>query len=157
MDAEDTRQPLVFDRDTETRTVECAHCHRQIRRVMRYITSERGGTFGVCFASLHETNGVKDGWLDVILGAFGDGSSPDHVTFGCHVTPSSGADLVVSAVDAASAFTYQPVMGERLTRDRALSHPRIADFWAVVDLMLLSDPEVHAHLYGEGKRSSFPM
>ena len=39
-------------------------------------------------------------------------------------------------------------MGERLTREQALLHPRLGDFWVVVDLMLLSDPEVHAHLYG---------
>jgi hypothetical protein len=38
-------------------------------------------------------------------------------------------------------------MGQKFTRKEALKHPRIDDFWQVVDLMLLADPEVRAHLY----------
>src|SRR5580693_4829077 len=132
MDAEDTHRSLSFDRDRESRTVECAHCHRQIRRVRRSITNDHGSTFGICFASLHETEEAQEGWLDVILGTFGEGAPPDHLTFGCHVTPSSGGGgLVITAVDAAFAFEYKPVMGERLTREQAFSHPRLADSWAI--------------------------
>ena len=149
MNAEDTKPPVAFDGARESRIVECAHCHRQVHRVMRYITSDHSSTFGICFASLHEGKEANEAWLDVILGTFGEGAPTDHVTFGCRVTPSSGSDgPVIAAVDAASAFIYRPVMGQRLTREQALSHPRLADFWAIVDLMLLFDPEVHALLYG---------
>ena len=148
MDADDTKRPVAFDGARESLTVECAHCHRQVRRVMRYITIDHSSTFGICFASLHEG---EETWLDVILGTFGEGAPNDHVTFGCRVTPASGSsiDPVVAVVDAASAFTYRPVMGQRLTREQALSHPRLGDLWAIADLMLLFDPEVHAQLYGE--------
>lgn len=150
MDAENTKRPIEFDGARESRTVECAHCQRQVRRVMRSITIDHSSTFGICFASLHEDEDAKEGWLDVILGTFGEGGLSDHVKFGCRVTPASGSNgPVIAAVDAASAFAYQPVMGQRLTREQALSHPRLEDFWAIVDLMLLLDPEVHAQMYGD--------
>jgi hypothetical protein len=149
MMAEDTKRLVAFDGASESRIVECAHCHRQVRRVMRYITIDHSSTFGICFASLHEGKESKEGWLDVILGMFGEGGSNDHVTFGCRVTAASGSTgPMIVAVDAASAFAYQPVMGQRLTREQALSHARLGDFWAIVDLMVLLDPEVHGHLYG---------
>ena len=116
MNAEDTKPPVAFDGARESRIVECAYCHRQVRRVMRYITLDQSSTFGICFASLHDEKDAKEGWLDVILGTFGKDGSNDHVTFGCRVSLATGSnDPVITAVDAASAFAYQPVMGQRLT------------------------------------------
>jgi hypothetical protein len=58
---------------------------------------------------------------------------------------------VISAVDAAAAFVYRPVMGLRLTREQALEHPRVDDFWSTVDLVLLEDPDIRAHLYSDAR------
>ena len=108
MDAGETK-PVAFDGDRQSQTVECEHCHRQIRRVMRYIAIDHSSTFGICFASLHEDEQAKECWLDVILGTFGEGAPSDHVTFGCRVTPTSGSEgLAIAAVDAASAFASVP-------------------------------------------------
>jgi hypothetical protein len=141
----DSRYQLT---ERQSRTFECAHCHRQVRRIMQNVTRLDGSTFGVCFASLHDEPAVKDAWIDVILGTFGDGAPEDHVTFGCRIVPGSASrPPVISAVDAAAAFGYRPIMGLRLTREQALQHPRVDDFWTIVDLVLLADPEVHAHVY----------
>ena len=35
-----------------------------------------------------------------------------------------------------------------LTREAALAHPAIDDFWAVVDFVLQHDPTVNHHVYG---------
>jgi hypothetical protein len=114
---------------------------------MQYITSGPGGTFGVCFATLHGDSDVRDVWMDVILGTFGGDDPTDHVTFGCHVVATGSGDPVITAVDGAAVFAYRPIMGRRLTREQALSHERVDDFWRIVDLMLLSDPEVHSLIY----------
>ena len=34
------------------------------------------------------------------------------------------------------------------SRDEALAHPRIDEFWEIVDYVLLTDPVVHVHVYG---------
>jgi hypothetical protein len=132
--------------ERQSRIVECAHCHRRIKRIMQTVLRSDGSTFGVAFASLHDDQGVRDAWLDAILGTFGDDAASDHVTFGCRVTLGVTSTLPgISLVDAATPFLYRPVMGRRLTREEALEHPRLNDFWHVVDLILLEDPEVHAH------------
>jgi len=114
---------------------------------MHTVSRPDATTFGVSFASLHDGD-APDAWIDVILGTFGEGAPPDHLTFGCRVVPDTDSGVpVVTAVDAAAAFTYRPVMGRRLSRDEALEHPRIDDFWQVVDLMLLGDPDVRTHVY----------
>jgi hypothetical protein len=115
---------------------------------MQNVLSEDGSTFGVCFASLHDEPGAGDVWLDAILGTFGEEAPPDHVTFGCRIIPGSTLRApVISLVDAAAAFLYRPVMGLKLNREEALAHPRLGDFWRVVDLMILTDSEVHAHVH----------
>ena len=84
----------------------------------------------------------------MILGTFGEGAPPDHVTFGCQIVPGQRSnDPVISAVDAAAAFAYRPVMGRKLTREEALQHPRVDDFRRVVDLILLAEPAVRPHVY----------
>jgi hypothetical protein len=115
---------------------------------MQYVAREDGSTFGVCFASLHDEPGAENAWLDVILGTFGECAPSDHVTFGCRIIPgTTSRGPVISIVDAAAAFTYRRIMGRKLTREEALEDPRLEDFWRVVDLMILADPEVHSHLY----------
>ncbi len=115
---------------------------------MQNVAPPDGSTYAVCFASLHDDPGGREAWIDVILGTFGDGAPSDHVTFGCRIVPGSASRApLISLVDAAAAFVYKPVMGRNLTREEALGHPRLDDFWRVVDLMILADPEVHAHVY----------
>ncbi|MFE1591130.1 hypothetical protein [Nocardia sp. NPDC058705] len=37
--------------------------------------------------------------------------------------------------------------GVVLSRDEGLVHPRLAEFWRVVDFVLANEPTVTAHLY----------
>ena len=54
----------------------------------------------------------------------------------------------MTAVPAAAAYSQSPFWGIKLSRDEALAHPRIDEFWEIVDYVLLTDPVVHAHVYG---------
>ena len=142
------RRSLTLDLESgrQTANIVCPHCHRQNRRVMQNVMDSDGSTFGVYIASLHDEP-AGEAWLDVILGTFGDDAPSDHVTFGCHIVPGpTPHGPAISAVDAAAAFAYRPVMGRRLSRKEALRHPRIEDFWRVVDLSLLADREVRSHI-----------
>lgn len=60
-----------------------------------------------------------------------------------------GSDApAATAVDAARVAPDGPLYGHKLTRAEALSHPRVKEFWEVVDLIVLNDPLVHQHHYG---------
>jgi hypothetical protein len=41
-----------------------------------------------------------------------------------------------------------PLYGHKLTRGEALGHPRLSEFWDVIDFVVGSDPLVHEHHYG---------
>jgi hypothetical protein len=56
--------------------------------------------------------------------------------------------LSLTGVPAAAAYSQSPFWGIKLSRDEALAHPRIDEFWEIVDYVLLTDPVVHAHVYG---------
>ncbi|MCB1040593.1 MAG: hypothetical protein KDA94_13840 [Acidimicrobiales bacterium] len=36
----------------------------------------------------------------------------------------------------------------KLDRATAIAHPRLSDFWAIVDFLLVEHPLIHAHVYG---------
>ena len=41
-----------------------------------------------------------------------------------------------------------PIFGRKLTREEALAHPWLDNYWSVVDFILTEDPIVHDHVYG---------
>ena len=50
------------------------------------------------------------------------------------------------AGDPAQPFDDKPFFGWKLTRDEALVHPRLEEFWAVVDFPILSQLDIHDHV-----------
>jgi len=82
--------------------------------------------------------------IDVVLGSWGaEPPIDDHVTFSCWQR-AEGA----TAVDAPVATSGEPLLGECLTREEALAHRKVAEFWAVVDLLTEFDPTVYEAVYG---------
>ncbi|MBA2528373.1 MAG: hypothetical protein H0V19_00160 [Euzebyales bacterium] len=84
--------------------------------------------------------------LDVVIGSWcadDPDDAGDHVTFSCRVTSDGSA-----AVDAPVAVEGRAGMfGHKLDRESALANPRLADFWRIVDLVVVEDPTVHAQVY----------
>ena len=88
-----------------------------------------------------------DVWIDVILGTWGAGAADDHVTSGCRVGPVEGSpEPGATLVDACLNAPASEVHGVVLSREDGLGHPRLPEFWTVVDFVLDNDPTVHAHL-----------
>jgi hypothetical protein len=115
------------------------------------IVHRDGELFAVYFANSYEhTDQPRDTWIDVILGTWGQNSNADHETFGCRVGPvDNSSQPAASLVTACADGSASPLHGVALTREQGLTHPRLRDFWAVVDLVLAKDPTVRRHLYRE--------
>ena len=139
---------LAYDSPQPAEERRCDHCGRSYLLVRAFITRD-GDAYAIVFAACHVHDGEREAWIDVILGTFSSDDASDHVTFGARVGPVAGqADPAATAVPAGVAYSQSPFWGIKLSRDEALAHPRIDEFWEIVDYVLLTDPAVHAHVYG---------
>jgi hypothetical protein len=144
----DDAKGLAFDEAPTIEEQDCSGCGRHYPLVKAFLNKD-GRAHAVAFCALHTHEAVREAWIDVILGTFGDSSTDDHVTFGCRVGPvAAQAEPAATAVDAAQPYGDKPIWGRKLSREEALGNARLPAFWEVVDFLLLADPVVHHHVYG---------
>jgi hypothetical protein len=142
---------LAYDSPQPAEERRCDHCGRSYLLIRAFITRD-GDAYAIVFAACHVHDGEREAWIDVILGTFSSDDASDHVTFGARVGPVAGqADPAATAVPAAAAYSQSQFWGIKLSRDEALAHPRIDEFWEIVDYVLLTEPVVHAHVYGHDR------
>lgn len=109
-----------------------------------------GDALAVYFASCYH-HGGHEVWIDVVFSPTWAEGVDDRETFGCRVGPIDGLnDIGSSLVTGGIAFPDSLNFGHKLTRDEALAHPRIREFWDVVDHVLTKDLLVREHIYGPG-------
>ncbi len=138
---------LSFDPERSVEAKECTACGRTYTLAKGFIF-KGDEPHAVYFAALHD-HGMREAWIDVILGTFGDDDSSDHLTFGCRVGPVEGQpEPAATAVDAAIPFGDSDLFGKKLSRDEALNQASLPSFWDVVDFVLVEDPDVNEHVYG---------
>ena len=102
----------------------------------------------IYFAACHDHGGVREAWIDVILGTFGENHWDDHVTFGARVGPVAGqSEPGATLVDAAAPYEDGEIFGVKLSREAALRHERLDEFWTLIDLIMLEDSGVKQHVY----------
>jgi len=126
----------------------CEHCGSQYEHVTGFV-SDDGRSHAAYFAACHG-HPEHMAHIDVILGEWGEAATPnDRVHFSCFLRPDSAM-----AADAPVAITADaPLLGTRLTRDEALEHPRVSEFWAVVDVLAADDPSVARNVYTDPPQS----
>lgn len=139
---------LVLDGEPNRQDLACAECGRNYRLIKAFIRRD-GDAYAIAFTALHKHAADDEAWIDVILGTFAENTTDDHLTFGCRVGRIDGqiqpaATLVAGAI----AYGDEPLWGQKLTREQALVHPRLHEYWEVVDFVLVGDPEIHSHVYG---------
>ena len=138
---------LTFDEPSDVTENECDRCGATFTLVKSLVNDEGGVPHAVTFSALHHHDGQHEAWIDAILGTFDEDDS-DHVTFGCRVGPIDGSpEPAATAVQAASPYSDQPIWGHKLSREEALRHERIEDFWQVVDFLLEHESVIRAHVY----------
>ncbi|ROP32806.1 hypothetical protein EDD30_5754 [Couchioplanes caeruleus] len=142
---------LVIDEDSrQVRQFVCPCCNTEAERTWANIYDDNTAV-GVYYASCYHHNGVHETWIDAILGTWGDNQFDDHITFGCRVGPVAGSSTpAATLVNGGAAAPDSPIFGQKLSREEGLSHPRLAEFWKVVDTILEHDNLVRHHLYGTG-------
>ena len=126
----------------------CECCNTESDRTWAWI-HDGGTALGVYFASCYHHNGVHETWIDAILGTWGEDRVDDHLTFGCRVGPVENSPTpAATLVDGGAATPDDPVFGQKLSREQGLKHPRLPEFWKIVDTILEHDALVRRHLYG---------
>lgn len=138
---------LEIEDDRDVRFDECTHCQQPMTRIAGFVLKD-GGAHAIYFATCYHHDG-HEVWIDVVFSPTWDDTSDDRVTFGCRVGPIEGQpEGAASLVPAAQNRRESRTFGYKLTRDEALLHPQLAEFWEVVDYVLLRDPDVSEHMYG---------
>ncbi|GAA4594432.1 hypothetical protein BJY16_001312 [Actinoplanes octamycinicus] len=140
---------FIDESTRENRKFFCDCCGTVADRTWAHL-NEGEATVAVYFASCyHHTNGVHETWIDAILGTWGDGPTDDHVTFGCRVGPTAVSPMPgATLVDGGSVAPDSSIFGQKLSRAEGLAHPRLPEFWRMVDTILERDGLVRTHLYG---------
>lgn len=140
--------PLSFDPETSVTEQTCQDCGTAYVLIKGFIYDD-GNAHAIYFAALHHHAAQREARLDVILGSFGDDRAPDHETFGCRVGPVEGQDQpAATLVQAAEPYGNTAIWGRKLDRTAAVVHPRLPDFWAIVDFLLVEHHLINAHVYG---------
>ncbi|WP_093619393.1 hypothetical protein [Actinoplanes philippinensis] len=139
---------LIDESSREVRDFVCQCCGGAADRTWAHVNDDNGAA-AVYFASCYHHNGVHEAWIDAILGTWGDDRHDDHVTFGCRVGPVQGSPApAATLVDGGAVAPDAPIFGHKLSRAEGLAHPRLADFWRLVDTVLEKDELVRRHVYG---------
>jgi hypothetical protein len=128
--------------DRQVTQQRCGQCGREYDRVLIFAKRD-GDAYAIANAVCH---GHVDPelWLDA---TFGSWEEPfiDHITMSCKVT-THGAGAVNAIVIGRGEADYY---GQRLTRDEALTHPRLPDLWELLDAIVIGVPEAAAAIYGD--------
>jgi hypothetical protein len=143
---------LAFDGDSTVEYHTCDKCGADYLLVKCFLIDAEGPC-AITLAALHHHDDYE-AWIDVIFGVFDEqAAQDDRLTFGCRVGPVAGsADPAATAVEAAVPYADGPVFGHKLSRDEALAHPRLAEFWSVVDFLLENEQNINHHVYHRGPR-----
>jgi hypothetical protein len=97
---------------------------------------------------------TREAYLDITLGPWSEPEYPDQVTFGCRIGHVDGQEEpAASLVQGGALRSDHPMFGAKLDREDALGHPRLREFWDLVDWLIVNDPTLHEHVYHIGTRT----
>lgn len=133
-------------------TMNCPDCGgRRVLYTGEAIGDE--GTVAVFWAFLYDHPGAPEVFIDATFGTWSiEGYTADHETFGARTGAVEGQSRPASTlVTGAEMAPDDPRFGVKLDRDRALTHPRLTEFWAVNDAILHID-EITRLLSGRPRR-----
>ena len=140
--------PFSFDGDPTTHLRRCGDCEVEHEAVNGFVLRD-GSAYAIYFADWYPHQ--QEAWIDVILGSFGEEHYPDNVTFGCRVGEVVNSnEPAATVVEAATVRPESAIFGRKLDRGTALAHPRLSDFWEVVDWLIVNDPMLHRELFHFG-------
>jgi hypothetical protein len=139
---------MIDEGSRQVRHVTCSCCHVEAERTWANVC-EGDAVIAVYFARCYHHHGVHEAFIDAVLGTWGSGDFTDHVTFGCRVGPvADSPGPAATLVNGGAVAPDTLIFGRKLSRDEGFEHPRLDEFWTIVDTILELDELVHRHLYG---------
>jgi hypothetical protein len=137
-------ESLTFEERHVTQEI-CEHCGTPSTRIKGFVLRD-GDAYAIYVASCYHHDG-HEVWIDVVFSLTWLDDADDRYTFGCRVGAVEGQDEpAATMVDAAAVYDDTPTFGRKLTRDEGLAHPRCDEFWALIDHLLVSDPQIAVHM-----------
>lgn len=127
----------------------CECCNKETTSLTRFVYKEEEA-FAVYYAAFSE-NHFEDGVIGIVsLGDWGDDEvSPNRVGFAFTLWQDEN-NHNVRIIDAnESPWRNAEIIGKKLTREEALSHPWIEDVFHITDHMVIDDDEIKRFLEGE--------
>ena len=138
--------PTLWIEHRTERSVACDECGGWFPTVSGLVRSS-DGSLDAAYAASGHTDEPREAALDVTFGAVeGDVPAPELLTFSCYLR-ADGA-MSVDAPVALRADAGHAPRGRVLTRDEARAHPRIDDFWLIVDAIAPNEPVIHHAVHG---------
>ena len=142
----DLRMSFSLDGSPLVRPSHCDGCGEAHEAVTGFVLRDRDA-YAVYFANWYPH--TQEAYIDVVLGTFTEhATGDDRVTFGCRVGHvASQREPAASLVPAGATLSDSAEWGTRLDRTAALEHPRLDDFWLVIDWLILNDPTLHEKVF----------
>ena len=142
---------LSIDEDSrQVRQFLCQCCNTEADKTWANVHAG-GSMVAVYFASCYHHGDFHEAYIDAVLGGWGRGEGDDyadHLTFSCRVGPVQGSPMPAATLtDVGPAVPESPIFGRKLTREEGLAHPRLPDFWRLIDTILERDELVRRHVY----------
>lgn len=140
-------KPFSFDAPPQVGTQGC-DCCAAVHTTSRGVVLSGEVPFAMYWLAWYPEH--DEAWLDVTLGSFAEPDFADHVTFGSRfglATMRGKETAAFSLVPAATMIDDAPELGAKLTPDEARAHPRIAEYWALMDWLTVNDPVAHDHIH----------
>ena len=137
-----TEYRFSFDGEPSAREVTCPRCGEKHEGTTGFVLNE-GLAYSTYYADWYPHDDVA--WVEVTLGSFHEPDYADNVTMGCRYGYVDG-----NPNPAASLFTPTragKIFGSILDRAKALESPRLTDFWALTDWLVINDPLLKSTVY----------
>ncbi|HEU4320011.1 MAG TPA: hypothetical protein VFS66_08010 [Acidimicrobiia bacterium] len=136
---------LSFDGDSRQTTRHCPDCGQSHESVTGFVLKE-DSAYAVYYVDWYPHS--NEAYVDAILGSWDGPGYDDNVTFGCRLGEVEGyAGPQASLVTGGAQRGDKPIMGTKLERDDALRHPLVAEFWELVDWLIVNDSLLHERVY----------
>lgn len=141
----DRLMAFSFDGDPRTHHRRCDQCGEEHDATNGLVLRDGAACAAYWTAWYPHEN---EAWIDVAFGSFQAPDYADNVTFGCRVGHVEGqAEPACSLVAAAQPAADDAIFGHKLSRDEALAHPLLNEFWEVVDWLIEHDPLLNKHVF----------
>jgi hypothetical protein len=126
---------------------DCEKCRKRHSNVNGAVLRD-GNAWALYWATCGHEGGVI---IDATLGEWSSADElagyPANLTFGARSVLSETDEHAWLLIQGGQSLSAAPFLGQKLSREEALNHSRLPDFWALVDYLTAYDPTIHGAIH----------